>query len=208
MPPPTDFPAVRAAMAKHQPAHRAAQKLGFAMGFDRPQDFVEWDRVGKATAATSARVIDAYASELLPAILGGEWQRSHRTLIVKTPPLPRGYARATIVAGDWCRTLFDHPLHFHRRGSNGKLSWANCALIGQPYSSVMGKGGILADKGAIQDATSLAAHGVGVWVRRDLSVWSPGGTILVIAAQGLHPEDAASFGFVALGSFAAARAAA
>jgi hypothetical protein len=41
----------------------------------------------------------------------------------------------------------------------------------------------------------LAKRGVGEWARHDLSLWYPGWTVLVVAARGLDPVEAARFGF-------------
>jgi hypothetical protein len=197
-----DFPAVRDAMDARAGACIAARGLGWKPGFDHPlEERREWQRKHDTAEASYDGVVAAYASELLPAILGGGWVKSGSALSVSAPRL-RFFASQTIVAGDWCRTLFDHPLHFRRQGSKGKLTWRTCALIGQPYNHVLRPDGG-ADPEAQADAASLAEHGIGSWMRRDLSAWYPGWTTLVLAATGLHPEDAPRFGFVALGAAAA-----
>lgn len=180
----TDFPLLRSSMAERQLAFDAARGLGFRPGRDQPiEERLAWQQKHNASDAAYRQVRAAYASELLPAILGGEWAETKRSLFVRQPG-----TRDDFFLAPHFHDLFDHPLHFRRRGAKGPLTWKNCVLIGQPYPAEP-------DQGAEQ-ALALARHfGVGVWRRDDLSAWYPGVTMLVIAAQGLTPQNAQKFGF-------------
>ncbi len=186
----TQFSAVAHAMS----VRRAMHEVGAQPGRIRPLgERLAWQRAREAAESAYRAVASAYAAELLPALLGGEWRTSDRVLKGRAF-LFRPY-REHAAAG--CHALFDHPLHFRRCGTRGPLTWRNGALLGQPYD-VFGKDGALRDM-AMADAAEFARrHGVGVWARRDLSAWYPGWTALVVAALDLCPDDAARFGFVAL----------
>lgn len=190
MAPPADFPAVRAAMAQRIAAFDACRGLGSQPGFKLPTERAAWKRLHDAADAAYDQVLATYASEILPATLGGEWRHTHATLYVPSPGRPRAYVAGSV-------GLFDHPLHFRRERPKGKLTWSNCALIGQPYLSKRADG--TRDQWSLAEAAALITdYGVGVWARDDLSAWYPGWTTLVLAAKGLRPDAAASFGFTAL----------
>lgn len=167
-----DFPRLRQAMTEFE----AAFKL------------IRTTQPGARGASDAARerCFDAYASELLPAILGGAWKHTDKTVTA-----PGGRASRRPYPLFYHHNLFDHPLVFRRIGGiRGLTTWHNCAVIGLPY-------GIQA--AATEDAASVTEkYGVGVWTRPDLSAWYPNWTCLVVAAIGLKPEEAARFGFTAL----------
>jgi hypothetical protein len=120
---------------------------------------------------------DAYANELLPHLLGGRWTKS----------------RAWLDGFDMGRALFDHATIFRRQGVRGPNTWKVCAVVSHPYGAIYENGAINSD--AINEAVELSDQNVGVWLRPDLSIWFPGSTQLVIAATGLHPQEAERFGF-------------
>ena len=105
---------------------------------------------------------DAYANELLPCLLGGEWVVSRR-----------GVFR---LVGLNLRPLFDHPGCFRRKGIRGPNRWDNCAIVAHPYNL----------DGADQQLAELRRQGVGVLVGDELSAWNPGSTVMTIAAADLH----------------------
>ena len=152
---------------------------------------LEWRYKQEDSKAAQRVVVAAYASELLPAILGGAWRRTESA--VREPTGLRYYGRP--IYSDYY-TLFDHPLHFRRAGTKGMATWTNAVVVGRPYNIF--KDGNPRDE-AVRHAESLVEkHHVGVWARPDLSAWYPGSTALVIAGKGLRAEDADRFGFVAL----------
>lgn len=194
-----DFPAVRAAMAAREPAFKAGWTASYQynrLHEPTPEQRREYRRACQASDDAYDRVVAAYAAELLPAVLGHEWAPTTRSLYATAFHQRLAlYRQQSYVAGD-CTPLFDHPLHFRRRGAKGKLTWRNCALIGQPYNMRPGEP---LPSDAITGAMALAEqYGVGVWVRHDLSAWYPGRTALVVAALGLDPADAPRFGFMAI----------
>jgi hypothetical protein len=189
------FPRVRAAMAAFEPAFRAAQA---SRKPERGQDghypaleMVKWNNRHLLAENTEQSVVEAYASELLPEILGGEWQTTDTTL--REPP---GTVGRRPVYSDYI-VLFDHPLSFRRRGARGPSTWDNWAIAGRPYNTFDKDGSVKAESRNL--AAHLAAqYRVGVWARPDLSAWFPGSTRLVVAARGLNTAEAARFGFVVL----------
>jgi hypothetical protein len=190
------FPTVHAAMEVRKAAFETCRNLGakppFSVNPAEREVRVEWQQRHDEADAAIEGVMAAYAGEMLPAILGGEWIRSRVSLHA------RGRSRGSYVyiAGEV--GLFDHPIHFRSRHSKGRLTWDNCVIIGQPYLSLRGPDGER-DKLSVGMATELReTFGVGVWARDDLSAWYPGWTVLVLAARGLKPEKAADFGFTAL----------
>jgi hypothetical protein len=188
-----DFPQTRAALEAFASAFSITQKLGGQPPQDRPRERSHWRRLHRETDAARFVVERRYADELLPTVLGGEWQLTKARLSV--PSHQRYYAHAV---ADHNRVLFDHPLHFRRRGTVGSLTWKSGAIVGLPYSvfSDHGHDDVLA--GARAEATAITeTYGAGVWARRDLSALYPGWTALVIAACDL-PDDPERFGFIAL----------
>ena len=83
---------------------------------------------------------EAYADELLPAILPGTgWTQSSEN---------RLWALLNYdgdVAGELLAGLVDHPLLFRREGVKGRPTWANTVLIGRPYDAVTADGRLLED---------------------------------------------------------------
>lgn len=178
-----DFPLLRQAMAEFTTAFKlipTKQPCGRA-------ERIAW-RVAQAAAdAAQARCEDAYATELLPTILGGQWKRTRKTL--KAPSELAGRPEYPLFGH---HNLFDHHLVFRRIGGvPGSTAWRNCAAIGLPYEHK--------EQATKEAAAVVQKYGVGVWTRPDLSAWYPGWTCLVVAAIGLRPEDAARCGFKALG---------
>ena len=125
----------------------------------------------------------AYAGELLPAVLGGEWK-----------PATNSAWSGPMRGDDTTGMLFDHDKTFRRRDATGPHRWNTCAIVSQPFGPVLHDGvfhpGFVAGAQALWDR-----HGVGVWVSRELSAYSPGRSVLVLMAKGLVPERAARSGF-------------
>ena len=113
----------------------------------------------------------AYASELLPAVFGGEWV----------------YGKYGDPGWMWelfhgqLMPLFDHPHRFRRKGACGADTKGNSIVIAHPYKAAVDNG---ADH-VRQQVAALGRAGVRVWLRDDLSSWVPDGTYLVIAGAGL-----------------------
>ena len=127
-------------------------------------------------AQTSAQqsATEAYATELLPAILGGEWQpaRSPDWVgdLIRYPGRPRIGCPPIDT-----HEMFDHPIVFRRKGYKGPLTWRIAAIVGRPYRVIDSVGAFTPE--AAHGARWLAEkQGVGYWVRRDLSAWYPGWT--------------------------------
>jgi hypothetical protein len=68
--------------------------------------------------AAQKRAVDAYSTELLPTVLGGEWSRGQPGV-----SWPDQYALE----------LFDHPIWFRRRDARGPRTWQDCVVLGSPY---------------------------------------------------------------------------
>jgi hypothetical protein len=170
----------------------------FQPGSDRPAERSAWREKHDAEEAAQAAVVTAYATEMLPAILGGTWRKTNSQITVR-----KGQYYVEWPAS-YCRVLFDHPLHYRTSASlarRGKATWGNTVIVGRPYAT-FDEAGHLRDEAA-QNAQDLAERfNVGVWARPDLSAWFPGSTALVIAARGIVPQNAAAFGFVPMCSWA------
>lgn len=141
-------------------------------------------------------VLGAYASELLPAILGGEWTVCHHGASpIWQPHKGRGF-------GDYARSfpgpLIDHTHAFRRAGMRGPLTWRNAALTSEPYDAFAREAGGVPASAAEHARHLRAEHGLGSWLHPDLSAWFRDWTSLVVIASALRPEDAARFGFTAL----------
>jgi hypothetical protein len=189
-----DFPLLRAAVARCgvrlRRRNRADDALDHATAAKAPAAVLRWHRRNFAAAVlaheearAAARAL--YASELLPAILGGEW--TARGGLTLPHPSPRVRVKGP---------LLDHPVTLRRPGFRGRLTWQIGAIIGQPY-------GLFDDAGTVNpDALELARmfgdRGVAVWARPDLGEWFPGATSLVLVARGLDPAQAERFGFAVL----------
>jgi hypothetical protein len=71
------FPVTHAAMEAFVPAFNATRGLGFL--HDCPaSERAEWRRKHDEKRATRQATEQAYADELLPALLGGSWNRTDR----------------------------------------------------------------------------------------------------------------------------------
>jgi hypothetical protein len=190
----TTFPRTTIAMAAYSPAVAASLAIN-EPDCASPADRADWRRRRNARRVTRAAVLNAYATELLPAILGGEWRESRAQFAVY------GHGRFN-EPERWQpadhHELFDHIWHFRRRHTlPGVLTWKNCAVVSAPYDAFDNDGTL--NREAVSIAHRLARRfAIGVWARPDLSAWLPGFTSLVIAATGLQPERAAEFGFTAL----------
>jgi hypothetical protein len=110
---------------------------------------------------------NAYSTELLPDIIGGQWRRSERNWSLLK---------------DSSQRCFDHGDVFRSRNGKGPNRWDICAVIAHPYA-----------RPEIEDITLPPE--VGLWTRPNLSAWYPGHTWLVVAATGLRGRDPAQFGF-------------
>ena len=183
------FPLLHAAMAEFEPAFKASQALP-SQRPAAPQERWAWRQVQNRESEAQANVVSAYATELLPAILGGSWKQTDSTVWTPSHSLMR-----TPVYSDY-HEIFDHPVQFRRSGAKGPSTWKNWVIIGRPYNTFD------ADGSVNPRHRDLAGHlatreDVSAWARRDLSAWFPGWTSLVVAARGLHAEDAPKFGFEA-----------
>ena len=128
----SDFPQTRAAMAAFEPAFKAAYGLGFQPGSDRPAERSAWREKHDAEEAAQAAVVTAYATEMLPAILGGTWRKTNSQITVR-----KGQYYVEWPAS-YCRVLFDHPLHYRTSASlarRGKATWGNTVIVGRPYAT-------------------------------------------------------------------------
>jgi hypothetical protein len=191
----TQFAAVEAAMAVRQQAFTEYMRTPEPPRNDRPARDA-WREATERAEAAEAVVDAAYASELLPALLGGAWAQTDAALKV---PAPDTFTGTELLYGqrDYYHNLLDHPLHFRRHGTSGMLTLKDGAVIGRPYNA-FDKVGALLDT-ARRAARDLAArYYASVWARPDLSSWYPGWTALVVVARGLEPGAAERFGFVAL----------
>lgn len=153
-------------------------------------------RLERRQDLAEARAVAAYASELLPAVLGGAWFLSPRSGTWPAALFPRRQ-RFDVVLQLPFQVLFDHPLIYRRRGARGPLTWRIGAAIGRPYDALNEDGSPM--QSALDAASTLAEFGIGTWARPDLSAWYPGWTSLLLGALGLRAVDASRFGFLALG---------
>jgi hypothetical protein len=123
--------------------------------------------------------VDAYASEMLPTILGDQWAYGGT-----------GMPWADAIPLE----LSAHLLWFRR--NDDLPSWENCAVIGNPRRSFVDDGRLIDGYYAagkfipsfLAAAQPLLEQGVGVWVSTELSYWHPGRTVCVLLAAGLAPE--------------------
>lgn len=194
-----DFPQTRAAVAAYDQARRAACAARAAMAGHTP---VDWRARGALMQAQEAErtarhvVLWAYASELLPAILGGEWAMCrHGASPIWQPHKGRG-------GGDYANSftgpLLDHTHAFRRAGMRGPLTWRNAALTSEPYDAFDREAGEVPASAAEHARLLRAEHGLGTWLHPDLSAWFRGWTSLVVIASALRPEDAGRVGFIPL----------
>jgi hypothetical protein len=186
----TTFPTTEAAASTFADAFAADAAIPYPDINSSYEYRAAWRRASNNKDAARSAMVETYGSELLPAILGGEWKLTKRELVVRM--------RSQEVWWPCCSPLFDHPLNFRLR-SRGALTWKNCAAIGHPYILYDNIERTSLDKRMLLKAEGLARRfGIGIWARPDLSAWYPGRTSLVIAALGLAPARAAEFGFIAL----------
>ena len=194
-----DFPQTRAAVAAYDEARRAACAARAARGGGTQADWcarraLMQAQEGERTARRS--VLLAYAGELLPAILGGEWTMCrHGASPIWQPHKGQGF-------GDYAQSftgpLLDHTHAFRRAGVRGPLTWRNGALTSEPYDAFDRKAGAVPASAEEHARLLRAEHGLGTWLHPDLSAWFRGWTTLVIVASALRPEDAGGFGFIPL----------
>ncbi|HEY3911586.1 MAG TPA: hypothetical protein VGM07_17120 [Stellaceae bacterium] len=137
----------------------------------------------------------AYADEMLSVILGGEWRLVPRRRCPRlAQPVsffaPRGPSKLYGFSS-YDHALFEHYRTYRRRGTRGRATWRDTAVLGMPYD-----GAWCGEPEAVSSVASwFPVAGVGLWTRRDLSAWCPGRTRLVIAAPGLIGRDPTEFGF-------------
>jgi hypothetical protein len=146
------------------------------------------------------RGMDAYCTEMLPLLFGGEWQHKWKYSLSARPVCDSCYyygnkPRVIPVTLN-SNGLFDHSRVFRRKGTKGPLNWANGVITGHPYGNPNGM--------LWPNATEVAPRfarmfGVSVWARKDLSIYFPGQTVLVIASPELNGRDPTEFGFVDIG---------
>jgi hypothetical protein len=188
------FAAVEAAMAVRQQTFTEYMRTPEPPRNDRAARDA-WREATERAKAAEAVVAAAYASELLPALLGGAWTRTDAMLKVPAPDTFTG-TESLYGQAEFYSFLLDHPLRFRRRGTSGMLTLKNGAVIGRPYNA-FDKAGVPLDA-ARRAARDLAfRYHASVWARPDLSSWYPGWTALVVVARGLEPGAAERFGFVA-----------
>jgi hypothetical protein len=138
------------------------------------------DDEGPDFNAAQQRAIDAYSSELLPRVLGGEWSRGK-------PGVPW--------SDRYSLELFNHPIWFRRRDARGPRTWRDCAVLRNPYRrEVVAETGELA-LDFLTAARPLLERRIGIWMNSELSWWYPGQAICVLVAAGLESEQASGFGF-------------
>ena len=203
MPDPTlirnDFPRTRATCGAYDEARRAACARRAATHARAP---VDW-RARRALMQEEEKehlarraVLLAYASELLPAILGGEWTMCrHGASPIWQPHKGRGVVD---YAQSFTGPLLDHTHAFRRAGMRGPLNWRNGALTSEPYDAFDRKAGAIPASAEEHARLLRAEHGLGTWLHPDLSAWFRGWTTLIIIASALRPEDAGGFGFIPL----------
>jgi hypothetical protein len=86
------------------------------------------------------RAQNAYANELLPALLPGQWRMTRNDVVWH-------------LVGTSARPLFDHGASFRRWGARGPTTWESCAIISHPYHVLYdGK----PDRCALDQITALA----------------------------------------------------
>jgi hypothetical protein len=132
----------------------------------------------KAERKADDRAQAAYASELLPAMFGGEWVYGDYGDPTWMWELFHGQLMP----------LFDHPHRFRRKGARGADTTGNSVVIAHPYKEAVDN----RDAEVRLQVAALKREGVRVWLRDDLSSWVPDGTYLVIAGADL---DAHASGF-------------
>jgi hypothetical protein len=183
-----NFPQTAAAMAAFTPLFKAHQE-GRKPDRTAPRaERIAWGQTVKDYNDARAVVESAYATELLPTILGGVWKE---TMSQIREPTGMRYYRP--VCGNYYK-LFDHPLHFRRVGAKGTATWENTVIVAHPYNIF--EDGVLHDYIVKTAKRFVDSNHVGLWARPDLSSWFPGHTALVIAGKNLR--DAGQFGFVSM----------
>jgi hypothetical protein len=70
--------------------------------------------------AAHEKATAAYADELLPALLPGQWR-------------PTKHDSVWHLLNAMYRPLFDHATSFRRLGARGPTTWENCAVVSHPY---------------------------------------------------------------------------
>jgi hypothetical protein len=115
--------------------------------------------LSKAERKADDRAQAAYASELLPAMFGGEW-------IYGDYGDPRWMWE--LLHGH-LMPLFDHPHRFRRKGARGADTKGNSIVIAHPYKEAVDSGGAA----RLLQITMLKREGVRVWLRDDLVVVGP-----------------------------------
>jgi hypothetical protein len=136
--------------------------------------------------AARQQAINAYGSEMLPAVLGGNWAYGGTE-----PPWADAVPLELSAHLVWFRRYADQP------------SWKNYAILTHPDQFAVDDGGIVREVRAagrllpsfLAAVRPLLEQGVSVWVSNDLSYWHPGRTVCMLMARGLAPERAPAFGF-------------
>jgi hypothetical protein len=113
-----------------------------------------------AERKADGRAQAAYASELLPAMFGGEWVYGDYGDPTWMWELLHGQLMP----------LFDHPHRFRRKGARGADTTGNSIVIAHPYKAAVDNGGAALSL----QLTVLKREGVRVWLRDDLSSWVSG----------------------------------
>ena len=194
-----DFPKIREAIEEYHAARLAAEaahrELVAASRDWRLRSLAA--AADEAMSASAHALREAYASDLLPVILGARWRPCQGSASpVWTAMRRRGFG------DEYSRTfagiLIDHTHAFRRVGARGALTWENSVVLSEPYDAWDREHRTVTD-GARAHAGVLGARlGLSVWTRPDLSGWFKGWTSLVLIARGLDPAGAAAVGFVAL----------
>ena len=143
---------------------------------------------------------DAFATEMIPAILGGKWSIS-RSFGWR---LPRHSVNRDELIVDAFSPLLGDPIELRRLSKSGRAGNVT-AIVARTYA-VFDNNGVGGD--VIAPMMRLSAMGLvqqiahpyvpspdlGVWARRVMD----SDDAIVIVAHHLHPEDASSFGCVSL----------
>ncbi len=187
----TQFADTLAAVAQCRVTLAEQNRIAAAIGTARPD---REQRIAQRSAeaahdAAARAALTAYADEMLPAVLGGAWQRAAAGSLI-----PYGRPADREMFG-W--PLIDHALNFRRTGTSGPLTWAIGVLLAEPYNALDRDGQPLAP--ALAQARRLRAElGIATWASAPLSWWYPGSTALLILTPNLRPDRAAPAGFTAL----------
>jgi hypothetical protein len=199
----TQYPLIASLVVARKSAFDVARSIrepDFSTYESNPTEYMKirtaYRKAGQAAEASRDAVDDAYASEMLPAVLDGEWVRTQHSIKV-----PKEERSASYYFGSRQSGLIDHPRTYRRRGSRGMIT-LKCAVCIAHFYNVFGRGedrGKSISQSMRDEATSLCdMYQVSVWVRPDLSSWFPDWTCVVLCGRGLPHNGAEEFGFIAL----------